>query len=116
MLWWLGYNYLFSLPNHSINSKLIMTYTPPHQHTRRRNRRMTEMYYQRILKTQYIRLVSKYGVVYLDEYPAPKAAEDLLLEKDGLEPLTDRESFVSVFLPQFTNIGTHRYVCVCVCV
>ena len=69
----------------------------------RRNRRMAETYYQRILKTQYIRLVSKYGIVYMDEYPAPTSAEDLLIEKEGGAALTDREQFVSVYFPQFKS-------------
>jgi len=74
----------------------------------RRNRRMTEAYFQKILKSQYIRLVSKYGVVYVDEYPARKSDEDMAAEKAGGACLTDREAFVGVYFPQFRVMGTHR--------
>jgi hypothetical protein len=46
--------------------------------------------------------------VYVDEYPARKSDEDMLAEKAGEEPLTDRDDFVGVYFPQFDVRGTHR--------
>jgi hypothetical protein len=89
-------------------SSWIHVYGVDPEYGLRRNRRMTMAYFDKILKMQYIRLVSKYGPVYVEEYPAPASDEDLRAIKEGEEPMTNREDFVAVFLPQFSPISTHR--------
>ena len=73
----------------------------------RRNRRMTDEYFKKDLRTPYIRLVLEYGVVYVGAVPSTKSDEDMLAEKDE-EPLTNRDDFVGVYFPQFDSCGTHR--------
>lgn len=66
----------------------------------RRNRRITEKIFQRMLQIQYMRLICKpIGIVFVNSYPPTKTPEELLDEKNGLVPLTVREDFVSVFVP-----------------
>jgi hypothetical protein len=75
----------------------------------KRNRRITEYLFQKMLKLRYIRFVSKpYGIVHLDEYPARQSDEDMKAVKNDDEPMTDRDAFIGVFFPQFSNITTHR--------
>lgn len=74
----------------------------------KRNRRMTHAYFDRMLKMQYLRLQSKYGIVYVDQYPADKSAEDAALERAGEKGLSNRDDFVSVFFPPFNPKTCHR--------
>ena len=71
----------------------LQTYGVDPEYGLKRNRRMTEKYFWKILKTPYIRVISKYGVMYQDEYPARKSDEDMLAEKQGDEPRRSGRTF-----------------------
>lgn len=92
-------------------SSWIGTYGVDPEYGLKRNRRITERLFKRMLKMRYVRFKSRFGVVYLDSYP-PKAPGDDLLEMQGLtvpdNGLTEKKDFVSVFLPTFEPSKMHR--------
>ena len=79
----------------------VKTYGVDPEYGLRRNRRMTENYFQRIIRMPYIRLVSKYGVVYADEYPALKSDEDDALDLDNIVQIS------SNYRPQYHEPFVH---------
>lgn len=52
-------------------SQWIGTYGRDPEYGLRRNRRMTEKAFKKMLTMKYIRFVTKYGLMYLDQYPPP---------------------------------------------
>lgn len=67
----------------------------------KRNRRIVERLFAKMLRTRFIRLVTRpFGIVYLDCYP--------LSRNEGEEGLVDRDAFLSAFLPPFRTIATRR--------
>ncbi len=101
-------------------SDYIDTYGKDPEYGLKRNRRITERLFKKILKMRFARVLSRFGVVYVDSYPPRKSEEELLLEMqqaaggaDGqnsksLAELTDRDDFVQVFLPTFDPVAVRR--------
>jgi hypothetical protein len=81
----------------------IGTYGVDPEYGLRRNRRITESTFKRMLKLQYVRLITKpFGIVYVDHYPSKLSDEEAARQQQqGVEPLTVRDDFVSVFIPSF---------------
>lgn len=90
--------------------KWLKTYGVDPDYGLRRNRRMTEAAFQRMLKMEHVRLQSRYGIVYNKKYPAPLGDDEQeALEKRGVQPLTNREDFIMVYFPPFKpNLKIHR--------
>jgi hypothetical protein len=88
----------------------VKTYGVDPEYGLRRNRRITEAAYQRMLTIEHVRLQSKYGIVYNKKYPAPLGDDEQeALEKHGVQPLTNREDFIMVYFPPFKpNSLIHR--------
>ena len=97
-----------AVPERPPVSSWIKTFGCDPEYGLKRNRRMTQAYFERMLKMQYIRIQSKYGIVYVDQFPAEKSAEDAMLERAGEKGLTNREEFVTVFFPPFDPKCVHR--------
>lgn len=76
----------------------------------KRNRRITERLFAKMLKTRFVRILSRFGVVYVDSYPPRKTEEEQLQELQGgpYESLTNRDEFVAVFLPTFQPVAVRR--------
>lgn len=66
-----------------------------------RNRRITYNSFERLLKRKYARLASRYGTMFLTQYPPPQTADEEL----GKESLRTREDFVCAVFP--SQIPTH---------
>lgn len=92
-------------------SSWIRTYGVDPDYGLKRNRRITERLFQRMLKMRYVRFKSRFGIVYLESYP-PKQPGDELLEMQGLTVhdagLTNKKDFVSVYFPTFEPAKMHR--------
>jgi len=90
----------------------ISTYGVDLEYRLKRNRRITERLFQKILRTRYIRVITKYGISYIDSYPPKKTEEEILIEmQEGSQEsssLTNRKDFVAVYLPAFLPITLHR--------
>lgn len=93
-------------------SAWIDTYGVDPDYGLKRNRRITERLFQRMLRMRYIRFLSRYGVVYLESYPPRKPGDEMLEEGAAAgsqeEALTVKKDFVSVFLPHFEPTKFHR--------
>ena len=74
----------------------------------KRNRRLNTLYFNRMLKLRYIRILSKYGIVYVNNYPPKISPEDEQKLKNGEELLTKREEYIDVFFPGFKPTLFHR--------
>lgn len=81
----------------------------------KRNRRITQRLFRRMMQLKYTRLVTRFGIVYMDSYPPRKSEEEILdelaeVEAGGTkkEELTVRDDFVSVFIPPFDVVRVHR--------
>ena len=50
-----------------------------------------------------MRILTKYGITYVDSYPPKKTEEEILIEmQEGIkDSLTIRKDFVAVYLPSF---------------
>lgn len=96
-------------------SSWILWYGVDQEYGLRRNRRIVEKLYQRILRTKFVRLVSKYGVVYAESYPPAK--DDSLDEMAAkqIEELSNPEEFVSVYFPSFDPVRFHRREAIDLC-
>lgn len=92
-------------------SSWIKSYGVDPEYGLKRNRRITERLFQRMLKMRYVRFRSRFGIVYLENYP-PKQPGDELLEMQGLtvadDGLTNKKDFVSVYFPTFEPSKMHR--------
>lgn len=110
----------------------ISTYGVDPEYRLKRNRRITERLFQRMLKMKYVRFLSRFGVVYLESYPPKTVGEEALemaqqvqLEQAGgtadgavaaavvaqqqeSNALTVKKDFVSVYLPPFEPTKVHR--------
>jgi hypothetical protein len=76
--------------------KWIKTYGIDPDYHLKRNRRITERVFNKILTIRYIRIVTvKYGVVFLNSYPPPMTLEEEMSD----EPLRKREDFLCAFFP-----------------
>jgi hypothetical protein len=91
-------------------SNWILTYGVDQEYILKRNRRITERLFQKILRTRYIRILTKYGITYVDSYPPKKTEEEILIEmQEGIkDSLTNRKDFVAVYLPSFLPSTLHR--------
>lgn len=92
-------------------SSWILTYGVDPDYRLKRNRRITQRLFKKLLQIKYSKLVSRYGLVYLDSYPPRKSEEEVLNElQDDYVPndLTDRNDFLSVFVPSFQPIRIRR--------
>ena len=76
----------------------------------KRNRRITERLFSKMLKTRFVRILSRFGVVFIDSYPPRKTEEEMMQEfqKGNVESLTVRDEFVAVFFPTFDPVLVHR--------
>ncbi len=88
----------------------------------KRNRRITLRLFKKMLTMRFVRLVTtRYGLVYVDSYPPRKSEEEVLAEMQSAGaigdegPLTVRTDFVSVYLPPFRTLTTHRREAVELC-
>ena len=61
-----------------------------------------------MLKLRYIRILSKYGIVYVNNYPPKISPEDQQKLKDGEELLTKPDEYIDVFFPGFKPTLFHR--------
>ncbi len=94
----------------------IGTYGKDAEYGLKRNRRITERLFQKILRMRLARIVSRFGIVYVDSYPPRKSEEELLQEMNNsnapssspTEPLTNREDFVSVYFPMFQPVAVRK--------
>eukprot|EP01038_Epipyxis_sp_PR26KG_P006206 gene6206-8548_t len=89
-------------------SEWILTYGVDPEYGLKRNRRITERIFQKMLRTKHVRLLTwKYGIVYVNCYPPPKSEEEAA---GAIEPdkFNVREDFVSAFLPPFRPVSFHR--------
>eukprot|EP01039_Chlorochromonas_danica_P001031 gene1031-1118_t len=81
----------------------LITFGVDNEYGYKRTRRIAYRLFQSMLRRKYARLVSRFGVVYVDAYPPRKHDDDGLEDvqsnerKDGEEPV----DFVSVYLPPF---------------
>lgn len=91
-------------------SDWLATYGVDPEYGLKRNRRITERLFAKMLKTRFVRVISRFGIVYIDSYPPRKTEEEQLQELQGgtHESLTNRDEFVSVFLPTFQPIAVRR--------
>ena len=83
----------------------------------KRNRRLVQNTFNRLLKKKYFRLTAlRFGAVYVDQYPTVLSQEERMSE----ELLCEHSDFVSVFIPSctakhqkksviFDNIKQHEY-------
>jgi hypothetical protein len=76
----------------------------------KRNRRITDRLFASMLKTRFVRLKSRFGIVYVECYPPRKTEEEILqeLQKGSQDALTIRDDFISVYLPTFDPVSLHR--------
>jgi hypothetical protein len=92
-------------------SSWIATYGVDPEYRLKRNRRITERLFQRMLKMKYVRFLSRFGIVYLESYP-PRKPGDEVLEMTGQAPqedaLVEKKAFASYFLPPFDPVRMHR--------
>lgn len=97
-------------------SSWIDTYGVDPEYRLKRNRRITERLFKKMLKMKYVRFLSRFGVVYLESYP-PKQPGDEVLETqntDGADKgdsdsaLVQKKDFLSAFLPPFEPSKMHR--------
>jgi hypothetical protein len=99
----------------------IHTYGVDPEYRLKRNRRITERLFQRMLKMKYVRLLSRFGVVYLESYPPKQVgeeAQELAQQEQGQtagttaatdsSALTVKKDFVQVYLPPFEPSKLHR--------
>ena len=93
-------------------SAWLPTYGVDPEYRLKRNRRITERLFKKLLHTRHVRLLTRFGVVFMDAYPPRKTEEEVLDELQGAasgeEPDVKRDDFVSVFLPPFDPVRTHR--------
>lgn len=102
-------------------SSWILTYGTDPEYGLKRNRRITERIFKKMLRMKYVRFLTRFGVVYLESYPPRQPGEEMMEVVDGgggggggsLPPdapvsLTERKDFVSVFLPTFEPSKLHR--------
>jgi hypothetical protein len=91
-------------------SDWLPTYGVDPEYGLKRNRRITERLFAKMLKTRFVRICSRFGIVYVDSYPPRKSEEEQLQELQGgvQQSLTNRDDFVSVFLPNFQPIAVRR--------
>jgi hypothetical protein len=92
-------------------SDYIDTYGKDEEYGLKRNRRITERLFKKILRMRFARILSpKFGVVYVDSYPPKKSEEELMEEIQASETgndaatsesLTVRDDFVAVYFPMF---------------
>ena len=96
-------------------SSWIDTYGVDPEYRLKRNRRITERLFKKMLKMKYVRFLSRFGVVYLESYP-PKQPGDEVLEMQNSEggggkdesALSEKKDFLSAFLPPFEPSKMHR--------
>lgn len=97
-------------------SSWIDTYGVDPEYRLKRNRRITERLFKKMLKMKYVRFLSRFGVVYLESYP-PKQPGDEVLETqntdnadkgDSDSALVQKKDFLSAFLPPFEPSKMHR--------
>jgi hypothetical protein len=87
----------------------IGTYGVDPEYGLRRNRRITESSFKRMLNLPYARLITdRFGIVYVDHHPAKLSDEETTRQQQGIEPLTVREDFVTVFMPSFAPLSVTR--------
>lgn len=91
-------------------SSWLATYGVDPEYRLKRNRRITERLFQRILRTKFVRMKTKLGLVYVESYPPKKSEEEMLNElQEGVkESLTIRKDFVAVYFPTFMPTSLHR--------
>lgn len=99
-------------------SRWIHTYGVDAEYGLKRNRRITLRLFQQMLRMPFVRLLTRFGVVYIESYPPKRTEEEMLLEmqmlQDGVEinndegKLTNRKDFVSAYLPPFNPLAVHR--------
>lgn len=95
-------------------SSWIDTYGVDPEYGLKRNRRITERIFKKMLKMKYVRFLSRFGVVYLESYP-PKQPGDEILEMQGIQAsekdesaLSIKKDFLSAYLPAFEPSKMHR--------
>jgi hypothetical protein len=99
-------------------SEWIHTYGVDPEYGLKRNRRITNRLFQRMLKMRYVRFLTRFGVMYLESYPPKRDGEEavsemalLQAELSGValpEPLVESKDFVSLYLPPFEPSKYHR--------
>lgn len=94
-------------------SEWIDTYGRDAEYGLKRNRRITEKLFRKMLHTRYVRFKSKrFGILYLDSYPPKKTEDEVAAEMQGkdlsADSLTVRTDFASFFLPPFEPTKFHR--------
>lgn len=104
----------------SINEKVadfIDWYGKDPEYGLKRNRRITERLFKKLLRMRFARILTKFGIVYVESYPPKKSDEELMAEMhvaEGgtavqiAEPLTIRDDFVQVYLPLFQPVGIRK--------
>lgn len=94
-------------------SSWIETYGVDPEYGLKRNRRITERIFKKMLKMKYVRFLSRFGVVYLESYP-PKQPGDEILEMQGQSAVQDesalavKKDFISAYFPTFEPSKMHR--------
>ncbi|RYH31301.1 hypothetical protein EON65_02950 [archaeon] len=94
-------------------SSWLPTYGVDPEYRLKRNRRITQRLFKRMLQLKYVKFVTRFGLVYLDSYPPRRTEEEILLEiSEGSvnkpESLTNRDDFMSAFIPPFDPVSVHR--------
>lgn len=87
-------------------SEWIDTYGTDPDYGLRRTKRVYENTFSRMLKKKYCRIKSKYGFVFVDQYPPQE------LDKYDDEDLCIRDDFVAVFLPSMEPRLLHLEVAI----
>lgn len=106
-------------------SSWIDTYGVDPDYRLKRNRRITERLFAQLLRMKYVRLVTRFGVVYNDSYPprqfegdspapaaAPAAAPSTEGDATAAPAELDKNAFVSVYFPNFLPVAVRRSVAI----
>jgi hypothetical protein len=69
------------IARHTPVSDWLLKYGTDPVYGSKRSRRIMDKGFQKLLRSRYSPLLSRFGTVYVDSYPPPTTAEDLMLEQ-----------------------------------
>lgn len=103
-----GIEYVELATPRSLVADWIGSYGIDPEYQLKRNRRITERLFNKILRTKYVRLVTKFGIVYNDSYPPRAIESDTPADVESKVLDVNPNDFVAVYLPSFLPVAVRR--------